>query len=122
MEGTTQLSSALDSQILPCIYLLGYTRREPTKWTTGTSAWCIETVHKWDMRQLHFFVTSRDEPNIRKVLDQLATQKIGMQNAGTNEDIANFISDRLNEDRKLQKMSLYHDKIGEALVKRARGV
>lgn len=82
----------------------------------------LDIMQKWDIRQLHFFMTSRDEPDIRKFFDRRAATLIEMQNAGTDEDIANFISGRLNEDRRLRNLLLYHDKIQEALVKRARGV
>ena len=82
----------------------------------------LEIMQKWDIRQLHFFITSRDEPDIRKFFDRFATTLIEMQNAGIDEDIANFISGRLHEDQRLRNLLLYHDKIQEALVKRARGV
>lgn len=82
----------------------------------------LETMQKWDMQQLHFFVTSRDESDICGLFKHLATQQIAMQNADTDEDIGNFISGRLKEDRRLRKLLPYHDRIQEVLVKRARGV
>lgn len=82
----------------------------------------LEMMQKWGMRQLHLFVTSRDEPDIRECFSHLATQHISMRNAGIDKDIISFISGRLIEDRKLRKLLLYRDKIQEALVNRARGV
>lgn len=82
----------------------------------------LEIMHEWDMQQLHLFVTSRDEPDIRDLFDHFSTQQMVMRNSGIDEDIVNFISGRLNEDRRLRKLSPYHNKIQEALAKRAGGV
>lgn len=82
----------------------------------------LETMQKWGVQYLHLFVTSRDEPDIRESLDFLATQKVIMQNAGIDRDIVNFISSRLNEDRRLRKLLPYRDNIQEKLAKGARGV
>lgn len=82
----------------------------------------LETMQKWGVQYLHLFVTSRDEPDIRESLDFLATQKVIMQNAGIDRDIVNFISSRLNEDRRLRKLLPYRENIQEKLAKGARGV
>lgn len=82
----------------------------------------LETMQKWGVQYLHLFVTSRDEPDIRESLDFFATQKVIMQNAGIDRDIVNFISNRLNEDRRLRKLLPYHENIQEKLAKDARGV
>ena len=82
----------------------------------------LETMRNWDVQCLHLFVTSRDEPNIRESLDLSFTQRVVMQNAGIDKDIADFISSRLNEDRRLRKFLPYRDKIHKTLVKGAKGV
>ncbi|KAG8533928.1 uncharacterized protein KY384_001669 [Bacidia gigantensis] len=52
---------------------------------------------------LHILVTSRDEPDIREVLNVHIDQEIPMRNSGIEGDISKSISDRLNSDQKLQK-------------------
>lgn len=82
----------------------------------------LKTMQNWDLQNLHLFVSSRDEPDIRESLDLPATQQVNMQNAGIDRDIADFISGRLREDRRLRKLLPYRDKIQETLAKGARGV
>ena len=82
----------------------------------------LETMRKWDLQCLHLFVTSRDEPDIRESLNRSITHRVVMQNSGIDKDIADFISSRLNEDRRLRNFLPYHDKIHKTLVKGAKGV
>ena len=82
----------------------------------------LETIRKWGLRNLHLFISSRDEQDIRESFDLPATQQVIMQNAGIDRDIADFISGRLREDRRLRKLLPYHDKIQETLTKGAKGV
>lgn len=82
----------------------------------------LETMQNWGIQGLHLFVTSRDEPDIRDSLDIAATYEVTMRNAGIDKDIVNFISGRLDADRRLRKLLPYRDKIQETLAKRAKGV
>ena len=82
----------------------------------------LETMRGWALQGLHLFVTSRDERDIHDFFDLPTTQKIAMQNAGIDQDIAKFISGRLNTDRTLQKWEKHRDKIQETLARRAKGV
>ena len=82
----------------------------------------LETMRGWALQGLHLFITSRDERDIHESLNLLTTQKVAMQNAGIDQDIANFISGRLSTDRSLQKWKKQHDKIQATLAKRAKGV
>ena len=82
----------------------------------------LETMRGWALQGLHLFVTSRDERDIHDFFDLPTTQKIAMQNAGIDQDIAKFISGRLNTDRNLQKWRKHRDKIQETLARRAKGV
>ena len=82
----------------------------------------LETMQKWGVLSLHFFITSRDEPDIREFLNFLAIHPVEMRNAGIDEDIANFVSDRLNGDRRLRKLLPYRNKIQDTLAEGARGV
>lgn len=82
----------------------------------------IEQMQKWSLPGLHLFVTSRDEPDIRNSLDFPLGQEVKMRNAGIDKDIANFVSSRLQEDRRLRKWLPYSKKIQETFAKRAQGV
>lgn len=82
----------------------------------------LEIMQKWGVPSLHLFITSRDEPDIGESLDSLAIQPIDMRNTGIDEDITNFVSGRLSEDRRLRKLLPYHKKIQDTLSKGARGV
>ena len=82
----------------------------------------LEMMRGWALQGLHLFVTSRDERDIHEFFDLSTTQKVAMQNAGIDQDIANFISGRLNTDRNLQKWRKHRDKIQETLARRAKGV
>lgn len=82
----------------------------------------LEEIQDWDVPNIHLFVTSRDEPDIRQSLNRLASDQIGMRNAGIDRDITNFISRQLDEDRQLLKLSPYHDQIRIALTEGAKGV
>ena len=82
----------------------------------------VEEIQKWDLPNIHLFITSRDEANIRQSLNRLASIQIEMRNTGIDGDIANFVSRQLNEDRQLLRLSLYHDQIRIALTEGAKGV
>ena len=82
----------------------------------------VETMRGWALQGLHLLVTSRDERDIHEFFDLPTTQNIAMQNAGIDQDIANFISGRLKTDRNLQKWKKHRDKIQETLARRAKGV
>lgn len=83
----------------------------------------LETMRNWGAQCLHLFITSRDDSDIRESLRELsAAQKVKMQNAGIEKDIACFISDRFDADRRLRKWLPYREKIQETLANRAKGV
>ncbi|KAL8664146.1 MAG: hypothetical protein Q9168_007966 [Polycauliona sp. 1 TL-2023] len=82
----------------------------------------IETLQKYGLHQLHLFITSRAETDIRDSLDLPMNEQVTMQNAGIDEDITKFVSGQLVGDRRLRKLSAYHNKIQEALTSGAKGV
>ena len=82
----------------------------------------IKVMQKWSLPGLHLLVTSRDEPDIRNSLDLPLNQEVKMRNAGIDKDITDFISSRLQDDRRLRKWLPYSNKIQETLAKRARGM
>ena len=71
----------------------------------------LETVRSWNIAHLHLFVTSREELDIEESLGLSINQQINMKNKGIDEDIANFIEGQLHEDRRLRKLSTFHEKI-----------
>jgi ankyrin repeat domain-containing protein 50 len=82
----------------------------------------LRDLRSWSVPGLHILVTSRDELDIRERLDTSNDEEIPMQNAEVDKDIADFVSQHLRQDWKMQKWSVYHDKIEQALVDRAKGV
>ncbi|RMZ80954.1 hypothetical protein DV738_g2498, partial [Chaetothyriales sp. CBS 135597] len=82
----------------------------------------IDTMRKWHISGLHLLVTSRDETDIRGSLNPTEDEAVILKNADVNQDISNFISERLNMDRTLAKWQGYHGKIQQALTERAQGV
>lgn len=82
----------------------------------------LETIRNWDVKCLHLFVTSRDEPEIRESLDVSPAHQVEMRNNAIDKDISDFISGRLNTDRRLRKFLPYHTKIQESLAARAKGM
>ncbi|KAL9004631.1 MAG: hypothetical protein Q9188_002557 [Gyalolechia gomerana] len=82
----------------------------------------LDTMREWGLEHLHLLITSRHESDIRESLDLPTTQQIIMRNAGINQDIANFVSGQLVGNRRLRKLSSYHDKIQSTLTNGAKGV
>lgn len=72
------------------------------------------------MPGLHLLVTSRDELDIRESLDVASDEKVAMKNDGIDQDIGNFISEKLSSDFKFRtKWQAHRDRIQEALAERA---
>lgn len=83
----------------------------------------LNAMRDWGIQGLHFFLTSRDEPDIRASLDlNPECQQLILRNVGIDKDIADFISGRLGSDRRLRKWLPHRDKIQETLANRAKGV
>lgn len=85
----------------------------------------LEIMRKWSLEGLHLFVTSQDEVDIRASfrfsLDTCINQ-IMMKNMQIDQDIADFITGRLHDDRRLLKWSSSRGIIQRKLVKRAQGM
>ncbi|MCJ1425855.1 hypothetical protein MMC29_003755, partial [Sticta canariensis] len=82
----------------------------------------LNDMRNWSIPGLHLFVTSRDEPDIRDSLGLSIEQEMKMRSIGIDKDITNFISARLDTDRRLQKWWPHRDKIQDVLTNRAEGV
>ena len=77
----------------------------------------LERMRKWTLQDLHLFVTTQDEQNIHEVLDLSITQQIAVKNLEIDKDFADFVSDRSETNRKLQKWKKHRDKIWETLAR-----
>ena len=82
----------------------------------------LETIRNWSLQGLHLLVTSRYEQDIHDPLDPGPAQKVGMRNVEIDKDIDDFVSRRLDEDRKLRKWIPFRDKIQKALAEGAKGL
>ena len=82
----------------------------------------LEAMRDWGVRSLHLFVTSRDESDIRESLDHSLVQEVSVHNGEMDRDINDFVSSRLDKDRRLLKLRPYRDKIQESLAARAKGM
>ena len=82
----------------------------------------LDAMRNWGVQSLHLFVTSRDESDIRESLDQSPVQEVNVHNGEMDRDIHDFVSSRLDKDRRMQKLRPYRDKIQESLAARAKGM
>ena len=82
----------------------------------------LEVMRIWGVKSLHLFVTSRNESDIRESLDHSLVQEVNVHNGEMDRDINNFVSSRLDKDRRLLKLRPYRDKIQESLAARAKGM
>lgn len=82
----------------------------------------IVGIRSWSLPGLHLIVSSRDEVDIREHLNVASIERIEMRNGSVDQDIALFISQTLQNNRRLQKWADYHGKIERALATRAQGV
>ena len=82
----------------------------------------LGTMRNWAVPSLHLFITSRDEPDISEFWELFKIQPVEMRNTGIDEDIIKLVSGRLHGDRRLRKLSPYHNNIQDALAKGAKGV
>ncbi|KAJ5523568.1 hypothetical protein N7513_013112 [Penicillium frequentans] len=80
----------------------------------------IKTMQNWS--KLHLLVTSQDLVDIRDALISPATHEVQMNNSGVDEDIARFVSSRLEASKELKRFQGDHYRIQQALTSRAQGV
>ena len=82
----------------------------------------LEAMRNWGVQSLHLFVTSRNESDIRDSLDLTLVQEIDVHNGEMDRDINDFVSSRLDKDRRLLKLRPYREKVQESLATRANGM
>ena len=82
----------------------------------------LEAMRNWGIQSLHLFVTSRNESDIRESLGLSPVQEVNVHNGEMDRDINDFISSRLDRDRRLLKLRPYRGKIQESLAARAKGM
>lgn len=81
----------------------------------------IETLRNWNDSGLHLLVTSRDEPDIRSALQPSPNEDLLMKDPGIDQDIKNYVSARLKEQR-FKRWKDFRDDIQTSLAERAEGV
>ena len=82
----------------------------------------LETIRNWGLQCLHLLVTSRDERDIRESFNLSPAYQVKMQNSGIDKDIRDFISGRLDTDRRLKNALPYRERVQESLATRAKGM
>ena len=82
----------------------------------------IQAMRDWRFPGLHLLFTSRREFDIRDSVNPTGNDEMEMRNAGIDEDIKNYVSEKLMSDPSLQNLHIWHDLIQEALAARAQGV
>jgi ankyrin repeat domain-containing protein 50 len=84
----------------------------------------IRTIREWTWPGLHFLVTSRDILDIRESLYATRDQEAVMKCTEIDQDIVNFITEKLNTDLKLRRkwQAEERGRIQNTLAERAQGV
>jgi hypothetical protein len=59
----------------------------------------IVTMHQWQLSRLHILVTSRQWPSIEEALKSLVSERICLQDSSMNNDISDYIADKLANDK-----------------------
>ena len=82
----------------------------------------LSDIHTWQDANISVIITSRDHRDIRDVFSDIA-EEVSMENDGVDEDIALWITDRLEQDQGLRrKWGSHQDRIKEVLTERAQGM
>ncbi|KAJ5631612.1 NACHT nucleoside triphosphatase [Penicillium longicatenatum] len=82
----------------------------------------IQEIRDWNLPGVHFLVTSRDLLDIREALDPTYQEHISIKNSGILEDISDFVSYQLENDKKLKKWGARHAEIRDKLIQGSQGV
>lgn len=66
----------------------------------------IEGIDLWHQDELHFLVTSRNEPDIQLTVESLSSKKFitNIQTSDKNDDLATHIRSRLSHDTNLKRL------------------
>jgi ankyrin repeat domain-containing protein 50 len=82
----------------------------------------LSEVRGWLMRGLHILVTSRDELDIRENLRLQINEEVRMDKKAVDQDIKDYIVQRLQKDGRFKKFAKYHAVIEKTLIERADGM
>ncbi|CAJ2500801.1 Uu.00g036540.m01.CDS01 [Anthostomella pinea] len=82
----------------------------------------IKDMRGWEEPGLHLLVTSRDEVDIREELDAKPEETIEIKNIEVDRDVAIFVAQNLQDNRRYRKWQRYSARIEKALTERANGV
>ena len=79
----------------------------------------LSQMRGWRLPGLHLFVASRDEPDIRSELNPQIDEEIFLERSEVDQDIADYVRQKLRSDRRLQKFAPHFTEIEDVLIKRA---
>jgi hypothetical protein len=82
----------------------------------------LRDIRAWEEPRLHLLVTSRNEADIQDELEAIPEETIEMRNVDVDQDIAAFIAQHLQENRRFRNWQRWHDQIKKALTDGAKGV
>jgi ankyrin repeat domain-containing protein 50 len=82
----------------------------------------LSEMRGWSVRGLHILVTSRDELDIRESLRLEIKEEVRMDNSAVDQDIKDYIVQRLQRDSRLKKFAEHHVDIEKTLIERAGGM
>ncbi|OHE94398.1 hypothetical protein CORC01_10326 [Colletotrichum orchidophilum] len=122
-----------DSSLLECLrqillmfqdvyIILDALDESPRDTHRGEMLAALADIRAWSDCCLHLLVTSRDEPDIRDELQAPPEDAIPLKNDEINQDIAVFVSQHLQSNRRLWKWKQYYAEIESVLVQKADGV
>ena len=82
----------------------------------------INHIKEWRMMHLHFLITSRDEPNLKRGLSCEQVKTVLIQNVGLDHDIQIYVASVLSQDPSLQRWQTLHEDIRNELLRQADGM
>ncbi|ERF68902.1 hypothetical protein EPUS_04554 [Endocarpon pusillum Z07020] len=79
----------------------------------------LSQIRGWHLSGLHLFIASRDEPDIRTELNPQIDEEICLERNEVDQDIADYVRQKLRSDRRLQKFAPHFAEIEDVLIERA---
>ncbi|KAL1985679.1 hypothetical protein VTN96DRAFT_7546 [Rasamsonia emersonii] len=87
----------------------------------------LTKIVRWELENLHMIVLSRDEPDIRRSLEDICNEKdtVCLRSGLVDEDIGRYVRHRLANDKKLRRWHKDHEirqEIETKLIEKAQGM
>ncbi|KXH65986.1 hypothetical protein CSAL01_02126 [Colletotrichum salicis] len=94
----------------------------PRDYHRGDMLETLSEMRAWLDCSLHLLVTSRDEPDIKDELQTASEDMVHLKNDDIDKDIALFVTEHLERNRRLRKWMPYFAETESVLVQKAGGV